>query len=89
MCVVNLVLVPQASKQKHVEGLEKGDLRVENRVGVEAEESELEDSRSESEDSQVLLMHVAYEILLVLIKTHHRVSSIVSTLWASLEVEKV
>ena len=37
----------------------------------------------------MLLMGVAYDILLVLIETHHEVSLIVLTLQAFLEVEKV
>ena len=59
-----------------MEGSEKGDLRVEKRVQVEVEESELECGKSECKDAQVLLMSMAYTILSVLIKTCHRVSSI-------------
>jgi len=87
--MVDLVLVSQASKQKWVEGLEKGNLRVEKRVQVKVEESESEDSKSESEDTQMLLTSMAYNILSVLIETDCGVSLIALTLWAFLEVEKV
>jgi len=42
----------------------------------------------ESKDAQVLFTSAAYDILLVLIETHCGISSIMLTLWASLEVEK-
>jgi len=48
--MVDFVPVSQALKWKQVEGLEKGNLRVEKRVQVKVEESELEGSGSESED---------------------------------------
>ena len=52
-------------------------------------ESKLEDSKSETKDAQVLLTSTAYNILWVLIKTHHGVTSIMSTSQAFFEVEKV
>jgi len=55
------------------------------RVCIEADESGLEVNKSEFDDAQVLLTCVADDILLVWIKTHHGVSSIMSTL---LEMEK-
>ena len=48
----------------------------------------MEESKSESKDTQVLLTSSTYNILLVLIETCCGVSSIMLTLWASLEVEK-
>jgi len=70
-------------------GSEKGDMRAEKRVQIETEESGLEDSRSESKDTQVILTHVAYDILLVLIETFHRVTLIALTSWDFLGVEMV
>jgi len=52
------------------------------------EESKSEESESESEGAQGLLMSMVYNILLVLIETCCGVSSIVSTSWGFLEMEK-
>jgi len=68
-------------------GSEKGDMRAEKRVQIKMQESKLEHNRSESEDAQVLLTCMAYDILLVLIEIHHGILSVVLTLWAFLELE--
>ena len=60
--------------------MERGNTRSDKRVQLKV---------VESKDAQGLLMSAAYDILLVLIETHCGVSSITSTSWASLEVEKV